>query len=129
MNKKSLDPAGHISLAASDLKISLKFYKDLFEQLGSKQITDKAWVTQEGFGIWIRQAKNVRLSHEHLAPGLHHLCVKAKTKKLVDEVYNHMLAKKVFVFAEPKSYPEFTPRYYATSFTDPDGIKIEVAYY
>ena len=32
MNKKSLDPAGHLTLAVSDLVKSKKFYKNLFEQ-------------------------------------------------------------------------------------------------
>ncbi len=131
--KKSLDPAGHLSLTASNLKRSKKFYKSLFDQLGFKQIKDGAssvaWVTKEGFGIWIRQAKHAKLRHKHFAPGLHHLCVKAKTRKSVDEIYKHMLAKKTFIFAKPKSYPEYTPKYYAFDFADPDGIKIEVAYY
>ncbi len=133
MNKKSLDPAGHISLAVSNLEKSKKFYKNLFDQLGFKQIKDGtysiAWVTKEGFGIWIRRAKQAKLPHKHFAPGLHHLCLKAKTKKLVDEIYERMLTKKTVIFAEPKSYPEYTPKYYAVDFADPDGIKIEVAYY
>lgn len=133
MNKKSLDPAGHLSLAVSDLERSRKFYKSLFKQLGFKQIRNSengvAWVTKEGFGIWIRQAKNKKLHHKHFAPGIHHLCVKAKTKKLVDEVYKYMLAKKTIFFSEPKSYPEYTLKYYAVDFADPDGIKIEIAYY
>lgn len=133
MNKKSLDPAGHLSLAVSDLEKSKKFYKSLFDQLGFKQIKDSpysvAWVTKEGFGIWIRQAKQSRLPYKHFAPGLHHLCVKAKTKKSVDEVYRRMLRKKTFVFVKPKFYPEYTPKYYAVDIADPDGIKIEIAYY
>ena len=133
MSKKSLDPAGHLSLAVSNFGKSKKFYKSLFAQLGFKQIRDSAhsvaWITREGFGIWIRQAKDAKLHHEHFAPGLHHLCVKARTRKLVDEIYKRMSAKKTFIFVEPKSYPEFTPKYYAVSFADPDGIKIEVAYY
>ena len=40
-----------------------------------------------------------------------------------------MSAKKIFVFDEPKAYPEYTPKYYAVFFADPDGIKIEIAYY
>ena len=129
MNQKPLDPAGHISLAVSNLEKSKKFYKSLFNQLGFKEIKDTAWVTREGFGIWIRQAKQAKQPHKHFAPGLHHLCVKAKSKNLVDEIYHQMLAKEAFIFAEPKSYPAFTPKYYATSFADPDGIKIEIAYY
>jgi len=133
MNKKSLDPAGHLSLAVSDFKKSRKFYKDLFEEIGLKQIRDAegsiAWATREGFGIWIRKAKYKKPRHTYFAPGLHHLCVKAKSRKVVDEIYKDMLRQKVFIFDEPRYYPEYTPTYYAVLFADPDGMKIEIAYY
>ena len=29
----------------------------------------------------------------------------------------------------PKLYPQYAPDYYAVFFRDPDGIKLEVAYY
>jgi catechol 2,3-dioxygenase-like lactoylglutathione lyase family enzyme len=133
MNKKSLDAAGHLTLAVSNLENSKKFYKSLFDQLGFKQIRygehSAAWATREGFGIWIRQAEHTKPCYKYFAPGLQHLCLKAKTKKAVDEIYKFMSAKKTFVFDKPKLYPEYTPQYYAVFFADPDGIKIEVAYY
>ena len=133
MSKKSLDPAGHLSLAVSNFEKSRKFYKSLFDHLGFKQIRDVegsvAWATREGFGIWIRRAKYTKPHYKYFAPGIHHLCVKVKSKKVVDEVYIRILAKKTFVFDKPRSYPEYTSKYYATLFADPDGMKIEVAYY
>ncbi|MDE1946598.1 MAG: VOC family protein [Patescibacteria group bacterium] len=133
MNKKSLDPSGHLTLAVSNLEKSRMFYKSLFGKLRFKQIRDGersvAWATREGFGIWIRQAKHNKPRYKYFAPGLQHLCVKAKTRKTVDEIYKFMSAKKTFVFDKPKAYPEYTPKYYAVFFADPDGIKIEIAYY
>lgn len=133
MTKKSLDPAGHVSLTVSNLGKSRKFYKELFDRLGFKQIRNSkssvAWVTREGFGIWVRQAKYDKPHYKHFAPGLHHLCVKAKTKKVVNEIQELMMAKKMFIRDEVRAYPEYTPKYYAVLFGDPDGIIIEVAYY
>lgn len=133
MNKKSFDPAGHLTLAVSNLEKSRIFYKSLFSKLKFKQIRDGersvAWATREGFGIWIRQAKYAKPRYKYFASGLQHLCVKAKTRKTVDEIYKLVSAKKIFVFDKPKAYPEYTPQYYAVFFADPDGIKIEVAYY
>ena len=133
MNKKSLDPAGHLTLAVTNLEKSRIFYKSLFGKLKFKQIRDGersvAWAPREGFGIWIRQAKHAKPLYKYFAPGLQHLCVKAKTRKAVDEIYKLVSAKKTFVFDEPKAYPEYTPKYYAVFFADPDGIKIEIAYY
>ena len=98
MNKKSLDPAGHLTLAVSNLEKSKKFYKSLFGKLKFKQIRDGersvAWATREGFGIWIRQAKHAKPRYKYFAPSLQHLCVKAKTRKTVDEIYKLMSAKK-----------------------------------
>lgn len=133
MKNKILDPAGHITLAVSDFEKSKKFYRALFEQLRFETIRDgehsAAWATREGFGIWIRQAEHAQPRYKYFAPGLQHLCVKAKTKKEVDVIYKHLSAKKTHIFDKPKSYPEYTRKYYAVFFADPDGIKIEVAYY
>jgi glyoxylase I family protein len=133
MNKKSLDPAGHLLLAVSNLEKSKIFYKSLFTHLRFKQIRNTkdsvAWVTPEGFGIWIRQAKYAKPRYKHRAPGLHHLCVKAKTKEIVNEIYELIITKGAPVFSQPKPHPEYMPDYYNILFADPDGIKIEVAYY
>ncbi|TAN57932.1 hypothetical protein EPN15_02565 [Patescibacteria group bacterium] len=133
MNRKSLDLAGHLTLAVSNFEKSKKFYDSLFKQIGFKQIRDgegsAAWATREGFGIWIKHAKHTKPRYKYFAPGLQHLCVKAKTKKKVDVVYEFMSARKTFVFDKPKFYSEYAPNYYAVFFADPDGIKIEVAYY
>lgn len=133
MKKTSLDPAGHLSLAVSNFGKSKMFYKSLFDCLGFKQIRDKkdsvAWVTKEGFGIWIQKAKYTKPFYKHFAPGLHHLCVKAKTKKVVDEVYKNMATKKMIVLGKPMARPQYTPSYYNVLLIDPDGVEIEVAYY
>lgn len=133
MSSQPFDPAGHLTLAVNNLKRSKQFYTNLFEQLGFKQILNSeqsvAWATREGFGIWIKQAKHVKPRYKYFVPGLQHLCFKAKTRKAVDEVYKIFVARKRPFFEAPKSYPDYTPKYYAVLFADPDGIKIEVAYY
>lgn len=133
MDKKALDPAGHLTLAASDLKRSKKFYKDLFGHLGFRQIRNTehsaAWVTREGFGIWLKQAKSRKPPYKYFAPGLQHLCLKAQTRKTVDGIYIFLSSKKVSILHKPRPYPKNTPKYYAVFLADPDGMKIEIAYY
>jgi catechol 2,3-dioxygenase-like lactoylglutathione lyase family enzyme len=133
MDSKPLDPAGHISLAVSDLSVSKIFYKNLFKCLGFQQIRESenssAWVTIEGFGVWIKKAKSPQTSYDHLGIGLNHLCLKVTTKDLVDKVYELLNTEKSTIFQAPTVHPEFTPQYYNILFADPDGIKIEVAYY
>ncbi|KKP29135.1 MAG: Glyoxalase/bleomycin resistance protein/dioxygenase [Parcubacteria group bacterium GW2011_GWA2_31_28] len=126
------DPLGHIKLAVSDFKKSLEFYSIIFEKLGFKKVSQKeksaAWVTKEGFGISIAQAEKLEPKYVFFAPGLHHLCFKALSKNKVDEIYS-LLKEKTKIFDEPQAYPGYTADYYAVFFSDPDGIKLEVAYY
>lgn len=129
----SKDPSGHIKIAVSNSAKSKKFYKKLFEFLSYKKIAEKedsiAYCSCEGFGIWIKQAKQLKPAYQFFAPGLHHLCFKAKNKKQVDELYNFLIKNKIKIFDSPEHYPEYTPEYYAVFFADPDGIKLELAWY
>lgn len=128
----SLDPAGHLALAVSDFSRSVAFYRALFTQLGFAQIRanehSAAWVTHDGFGIWIKPAQHAQPRYTYYAPGLQHLCVKASSRELVDAVHQQMAAHAVVLHA-PQAYSEYTPDYYAVFFADPDGLKIEVAFY
>ena len=129
---KSKDPLGHIKLTVSDFNKSKTFYSELFEKLNFPHVSDKkkssGWVTLEGFGIWISQSKFLEPKHKFSAPGFHHLCFKAKSEKEVDKIYE-FLKDKTKIFDAPQKYPKYTENYYAVFFSDPDGLKLEVAYY
>ncbi|MBM3257381.1 MAG: VOC family protein [Candidatus Liptonbacteria bacterium] len=130
---ESKDPAGHIKLAVSDLKKSAPFYAALFGKLGYAQVLDEVdcvgFKTPEGFGIWIEQAEVKNHPYAFGAPGLHHFCFKAKSPQEVDDVHAFLVERGVFIFDPPAKYPEYTESYYAVFFADPDGIKLELAYY
>lgn len=132
MKNVSRDPAGHIKLSVSNFKKSSGFYSRLFKKLSFKQVSygknTIGWVTKEGFGISITDAKTPKPRYRFSAPGLHHLCFKARSIKEVDSVYESM-KNNTYVFDKPQRYPNYTKNYYAVFFSDPDGIKIEVAYY
>ncbi len=68
------------------------------------------------------------LKHKFLAPGFHHLCFKASSTKKVDSIYR-LMKSRTYIFDKPQKYPEYTKKYYAVFFADPDGMKLEVAYY
>lgn len=125
----SKDPMGHIRLAVSDLERSKEFYGKLFAKLGCHRIAEKGWTTPEGFGIWLIQAAHQEPKHTFEAPGLHHLCFKAQSPETVDALYRLLIEDAIPIFSAPQPYPQYTPDYYAVFFADPDGIKLEVAYY
>jgi len=127
------DPCGHTKLAVSDYKKSYSFYKDIFDVLGYKQVSNKddsaGWASPDGYAVLIVQAKTTSHKYEFGAPGLHHICLKANSEELVDKIYQTLLKKRVYIFDAPQKYPNYTDKYYAIYFADPDGIKLEVAYY
>ena len=127
------DPCGHTKLAVSDYQKSYLFYKDIFGELGYKQVSNKdghaGWASPHGYAILIAQAKITNYQYRFDAPGLHHLCLKANSPELVDQIYQSLVKKGVHIFDAPKKYPNYTDKYYAIYFADPDGIKLEIAYY
>lgn len=132
MVNDSKDPLGHVKLSVSKFGKSKTFYTNLFKILGFRQIADyntsAGWRTAEGFGIWIAEAQSPVPRYKFSAPGFHHLCFKAISTKQVDKVYNSV-KNKTKIFNNPKKYPQYNKRYYAVFFADPDGMKLEVAYY
>jgi len=127
------DPCGHTKLAVSDYKKSYNFYKDLFEILGYRQVTNKddraGWVSPNGYAVLIARAIIPNYKYKHGAPGIYHICLKAKSTESVDQIYQFLIKKEIFIFSPPKKHSEFTDKYYNVLFADPDGIKLEVAYY
>jgi glyoxylase I family protein len=130
---ESPDPCGHIKFSVANFARSIRFYKDLFGQLGYPQVSDgkqaAGFVMPPGFGLWIAQAELPRHPYVHSAPGLHHFCMKAEVHQQVDDVHANLQEKNTLIIAPPRAYPQYTPDYYAVFFADPDGMKLEVAYY
>ena len=130
---KSVDPLGHIKLSVSDSKISKEFYKKIFNELEWKKIDEgnlgAGWASLSGFGFWIKEAEHKIPKYKFSAPGIHHFCFKAKTSVEVDKFYEFLLKEKILILDKPQGYPEYTKDYYAVFFSDPDGIKLELAYY
>ncbi|MBI1961204.1 MAG: VOC family protein, partial [Parcubacteria group bacterium] len=47
-----------------------------------------------------------------------------------DRLYNEFIVKNnIQVFDAPAAYPQYTADYYAVFFADPDGVKLEYAFY
>lgn len=127
------DPCGHTKIAVSDYKKSYLFYKEIFELLEYEHVSNKedhaGWTSQHGYGILIEQAGMRSYQYKFSAPGLHHLCLKAQSSEKVDQIYELLLKNKTYIFDAPQRYPHYTEKYYAVFFADPDGIKLEIAYY
>ena len=83
---------------------------------------------------WIRRSRSVRgwpqtgcggPDHDRFAPGLHHLCLRVEDNAAVDQVHGELCALGVEA-TKPRLYPEYASDYYATFFSDPDAIRLEI---
>ena len=121
----------HIYITVSDLAraepfydqvlvVALGFRKNAFALAGDPHIQ----YFNRHFGFVLRPARSVS-PHDSYAPGLHHFCLR------VDSIADvHMVAEQLrsagIAATEAQLYPEYAPDYWATFFSDPDGIRLEV---
>ena len=124
----------HIYLAVADLGRSEGFYdrallgvlgfrKNSFELNGEPHIQ----YYNRHFGIVLRPARHLG-GHDSYAPGLHHLCLRVDGVAQVEAVARQLAAAGIET-SEAKAYPDYAADYWATYFTDPDGIRLEVTNY
>ena len=120
----------HVYVAVRDLARSSAFYDAVMRFLGFKKGTGPIGgephahyynrVTQ----YTIRPAHGAG-DHDPYCPGLHHLCFRVATPADVDAAAAGLRALGVAA-TDPALYPEYAADYYATFFTDPDGIRLEI---
>jgi catechol 2,3-dioxygenase-like lactoylglutathione lyase family enzyme len=121
----------HIYFSVSDLARSEAWYDLVLGQaLGFRKnrftLGDDPHVQfyNRQFGIVLRPAR-VAHPHEPYAPGLHHFCLRVDS--VADVVDTAEALQALGVDATPaRCWPEYAPDYWATFFTDPDGLRLEV---
>lgn len=124
----------HIYIAVTDLDRSETFYDRVFIQaLGFRKNTfilggdSHIQYFNRHFGYVLRPARS-RSTHDSYAPGLHHLCLRVDS--VADVAFVSARLRGLGIDAsEAKLYPEYAADYWATFFTDPDGVRLEVTNY
>lgn len=121
----------HIYITVSDLARSQAFYDVVFAQVLGFRRNEFALggdphvqYYNRQFGYVLRPAR-VAQAHEPYAPGLHHLCLRVES---VDDVHAVAAALSAAgIAATPAAlHGDYAPDYWATFFTDPDGVRLEV---
>lgn len=124
----------HIYITVADLERSEVFYdKVLVNILGfhkNKFILNSDPHIQyfnRHFGYILRPSRT-QTTHDPYTPGLHHFCFRVDS---IDEVVSiaEKLSEAGIEASQAKLYPEYAPDYWATYFTDPDGIRLEITNY
>ncbi|HEX5393105.1 MAG TPA: VOC family protein [Rhodocyclaceae bacterium] len=124
----------HIYIVVTDLACSEAFYdKVLAQVLGFRKnrfaLGGEPHVQyfNRHFGYVLRPARNAA-GHDSYAPGLHHFCLRVESIEDVAAVAGQLRELGVDA-SEARNSPEYAPDYWATFFTDPDGIRLEVTNY
>lgn len=124
----------HIYIAVSELDCSERFYdkvflgvlgfrKNQFDIGGDPHIQ----YFNRHFGYVLRSSRSSS-KHDSYSPGLHHFCLRVES--VVDVIAAADQLRTAGIEAsEPKLYPEYAPDYWATFFSDPDGIRLEITNY
>lgn len=122
----------HVYLAVRDVTASERFYdaalvqvlgfrKNDFTLAGARHVQ----YYNRQLGIVLRPARAGTPGHDPGTPGLHHLCLRVAGPADVERAAAALAAHGIEA-SRPRPYPEYAPDYYATFFTDPDGIRLEI---
>lgn len=124
----------HIYIAVSDLTRSTSFYdRVMLETLGFRKNTftlggdPHVQYYNRHFGYVLRPARRLR-SADPYSPGLHHCCFRVDSIEDVRSVAARLHALGIDA-SEAKHHPEYASDYWATFFSDPDGLRLEVTNY
>ena len=128
-----LNGIAHIQLTVRDAGTCLPFWEKLCTFLGMKTL-----IKSEGIiycigsrtGILVRTAaaedKPDDLAFNQWRAGLHHFCLRARTREDVDAVHHFALDELNALIVHPPQEDSFAPGYYSVLFEDPEGIRVEV---
>jgi catechol 2,3-dioxygenase-like lactoylglutathione lyase family enzyme len=134
MSDPSLEITGidHVYIAVADMLRSEGFYDPVMRMLGFKKSSGPLAggdrhvhyfnrITQ----FSIRPSREGAPAHDRMSPGLHHVCWRVPGREQVDAAAAG-LGRLGVECSAPRLYPEYAPDYYATFFSDPDGIRLEI---
>lgn len=124
----------HIYITVSDLARSEAWYdKVMVQALGCRKNRfalhgdPHIQYYNRHFGYVLRPART-HVAHDPYAPGLHHFCLRVDT--VADVVQTAQALRAAGVDAtEAALHPGYAPDYWATFFTDPDGLRLELTNY
>jgi catechol 2,3-dioxygenase-like lactoylglutathione lyase family enzyme len=120
----------HVYVTVADLARSEAFYDPVMRLLGFRKGTTPiggephVHYFNRVMQYSIRPARS-RRGHDPYGPGLHHVCLRVALPADVDAAARGLGALGIAATV-PRLYPEYAPDYYATFFTDPDGIRLEL---
>jgi catechol 2,3-dioxygenase-like lactoylglutathione lyase family enzyme len=120
----------HIILRVNRFAECVAFYDELMPRLGLQAVLrmdEFAYYVGGRTALGLRRPEVTHEDHVHdeLAPGIDHLCFRARSRADVDELYPFLQQIGAEIVRAPEEGP-WAPGYYSLSFRDPEGIRLEV---
>ncbi len=125
-----LNGIAHIQLTVSDMTRSRAFYAPLLELFEMQILIDTESYfycigSRTGIAISVSDERNQDDAFDQRRLGLHHLCLRAREREQIDEIFAFVETLGATIVHPPRE-DAFAPGYYSVLFEDPDGIRIEV---
>ena len=125
-----LNGIAHIQLTVTEMERSRAFWAPLFELFEMKILIDSEVYfygigSRTGLAISPASSENEGVAFDQRRVGLHHLCLRAREREQIDEIFAFVKGLGATIVHEPRE-DGFAPGYYSVLFEDPDGIRIEV---
>ena len=125
----------HLQIYVKDCKVSFPYYKDLLTYLGySVVLEDESHLGMRNgpTDIWLKGVpkENKTIGFNRRNIGVNHIAFGVFQKDDVDKFCQEFLTTRGIkpLYNTPRSFPEYTPKYYAVFFEDPDKLKLEVVF-
>ena len=120
----------HVMLTVSNFEACLPFYEKLLPYFGMKPVIrseDMLYCVGGRTAVGITRCEDAYRgeSFEQRRIGLHHVCLRARERGDVDEVYSFLKTIGAKIVHPPET-GSWAPGYYSVLFEDPDGIRLEV---
>ena len=126
-----INGVAHVILRVNRVAECIAFYDRLMPFLGLRAIPprsdDFVYYVGGRTAVAIRRADPDQAEAPHIetAPGLDHLCFRARERADVDALYEFLQQIGADIVRAPEEGP-WAPGYYSCSFRDPEGIRLEL---
>jgi len=119
----------HVQLTVTDMARSKPFYRRIFELLDMMVLVDSddyfyGIGSRTGLAISPAAAAHAGERFDQRRVGLHHLCLRARSREDVDR-FHALMRELGATVVHPPQEDGYAPGYYSVLVEDPDGIRIE----
>jgi catechol 2,3-dioxygenase-like lactoylglutathione lyase family enzyme len=123
-----INGVAHVVLRVNRFRECVAFYDRLMPFLGLEVVhrsDELVYYVGGRTALGVRPAEHAEPAHVETAPGLDHICWRARSREDVDAVHALLLELGADLVRAPEAGP-WAPGYYSLSFRDPEGVRLEI---